>query len=327
MYNAIRVSVVVPVYNAERHILRTLESLAEQTLRNIEIIVVDDASTDGSRTVIENFRQQSQVNIIYLRQPENQGVHNARLLGLQHAKGEWVGFVDADDTLQPKMYEKMLDAGVRENVDIVICGAYRVTENGKRLSTKVSFKKERKVSESIFQEFCQLKFGSGSLWNKLYRRDVIMPFKTLYFPWRQDINEDMLLNIGCFSKATSVLAIKDVLYHYTYNSNSVSSQIDHASAFVKTFQAYAIAVSTYDSIDKREQILITEMYRKMMSWPTFQVSELTELTYFEDQLKEATKIIFSAYPTGLAALSARTLRNNSKKKCLAKLLKKLTLRE
>ncbi len=85
MKNAIAVSVIVPVYNAERHIERTLDSLASQSLENIEVIVVDDASTDKSSQIIRS--KEKSLNLVYFRQTVNQGAHNARLQGLQHARG------------------------------------------------------------------------------------------------------------------------------------------------------------------------------------------------------------------------------------------------
>lgn len=323
MNMSVLVSVIVPVFNAERHIQRTLESLAKQTLTNIEVVVVDDASSDNTRFVVQQFQNRSQLNIVYLQQAENQGVHNARLLGLQHAKGEWIGFVDADDTLKPKMYETMLSAGLIDNVDIVVCGANRVAESGKRLSTKVRFRKEKKVTENVFQQFCQLKFGTGSLWNKLYRRDVIMPFKELYFPWRQDINEDMVLNIGCFSKAKSVLAIKDVYYNYTHNLNSVSSQIDTVLAFTETFKAYALALSCFSHFDKSMLVNITDLYRTQLEKPIYQVERSVSLVKYQEALITASQLINKVYPPGLALLSSRREPLIGVKKACAIILKRI----
>ncbi|MFB8828516.1 glycosyltransferase family 2 protein [Azotobacter sp. CWF10] len=151
MKNAIAVSVIVPAYNAERYIQRALDSLASQSLENIEIIVVDDASTDKSSQII-NLKEKS-LNLIHLRQPVNQGTHNARLLGLQHASGAWIGFLDSDDTVHPDMFGSMHEVANKHQADIVICGSYRVAESGERLGTKISFLKTPKSTQMYSVSF------------------------------------------------------------------------------------------------------------------------------------------------------------------------------
>ncbi|MFD2837441.1 glycosyltransferase [Azotobacter vinelandii] len=117
---------------------------------------------------------------------------------MQHARGAWIGFLDADDVAHPDMFGSMHEVASEHLSDIVVCGSYRVAESGERLGTKISFVENTEISTDVFGRFCRFEFGTGMLWNKLYRREIILPFKEMDFPWRQNLNEDLLLNIGCF---------------------------------------------------------------------------------------------------------------------------------
>ncbi|GAB3473334.1 glycosyltransferase family 2 protein [Azotobacter salinestris] len=303
MKNAIAVSVIVPTYNAERYIQRALDSLASQSLENIEIIVVDDASTDKSSQII-NLKEKS-LNLIYLRQPVNQGTHNARLLGLQHASGAWIGFLDSDDTVHPDMFGSMHEVANKHQADIVICGSYRVAESGERLGTKISFPENTEINADVFRKFCRFEFGTGMLCNKLYRKEIILPLKKMYFPWRQNLNEDLLLNIGCFSKASTVYLMKDILYDYTHNQASTTSILSRPKAYVETYRAYAIAASKYSELGASALENITEMYRTQLRWGNYNIDNLEDLSEYREELQQATNMLYQHYPHGLALLAAR----------------------
>src|SRR5690606_6405438 len=101
-----KVSVIVPVYNAGEYLLLSVESIINQTLKDIEIILVNDGSTDSSGLVIDSLAQDNG-NIVNVHLPENRGVHEARLAGLRKAKGDFIGFMDADDYVRPHMYERL----------------------------------------------------------------------------------------------------------------------------------------------------------------------------------------------------------------------------
>lgn len=294
----------MPVYNAERHIQRTLDSLASQSLENIEIIIVDDASTDKSPQIINS--KEKNLNLIYLRQSINQGAHNARLLGLQHASGAWIGFLDADDIAHPDMFNSMHSVANKHQPDIIICGSYRVAESGKRLGTKISFPQNTKISTDVFCKFCRFEFGTGMLWNKLYRREIILPLKKMYFPWRQSLNEDLLLNIGCFSKAATVYLMKDILHDYTHNQTSTTSIISRPKAYVETYRAYAIAVSKFSELGASALGNITDMYRTQLRWGDYTINNLEDLSEYIEDLQQATNMVYQHYPHGLALLASRT---------------------
>ncbi|SOB74540.1 Glycosyl transferase family 2 [Marinobacter sp. LV10R510-11A] len=304
MVNSPDVSVIVPVFNGGDGLEFSLRSLLKQTLKKLEIIVVNDASTDNSEAVINHLASENG-NIVAIHLPENQGVHEARLAGIKKAAAPWIGFLDADDFARPNMFEVMLGAGKQENVDIVVCGSYRVTPERKPIKPKLRFKRSKKVDSDVFEKFCRFEFGTGMLWNKLYRREVLTPYGDMHFPWRQNINEDLLLNIGCFYKAESVFVSDEVLHEYVLNESSITSTINNAKAYVDTYRAYALAVSFFSELGSDVMRNIIEMYRTQLTWGGYLVDDVTKLMGHQKDLNEAADLIYRSFPAALVLISAR----------------------
>lgn len=129
--NTIAVSVIIPIYNAQEYLRECLSSMREQTLQNIEIIMVNDGSTDKSEEICKEFANKD-ARFILLTQ-ENGGSAAARKNGMEHAKGEYIGFIDADDWAENNMFEKMYAVAKQHDVDIVFCNCYRDDSNGHSL--------------------------------------------------------------------------------------------------------------------------------------------------------------------------------------------------
>jgi len=297
------VSVIVPVYNSGRELVPHIESLLGQSLKDIEIIIVNDGSSDNTGEIIENLANEH-TNIVAVHLDKNKGVHEARLAGLKKSSAPWIGFMDADDFVRPNMYSTMLAAGEKYNTDIVICSTERVDENRKFVRLKLNFKKSRKVEKSIFVKFCRFEFGTGMLCNKLYKRHVIQPYFNLYYPWRQTMNEDLLLNIGCFSQAKSVYLLKDVLYDYVVNNTSVTSTTNSSDAYVEHFRAFALAVSIFPTLSQEFKNNIINMYRTQLSRSEYHVLDLNDIIKYDEKLIEAINVIYDSNPLALALLSA-----------------------
>lgn len=299
-----RVSVIVPVFNAGEKLVPSIESLLNQTLKNIEIILVNDNSTDDSGEIIDRLAKGS-ASITPLHLPENRGVHEARLAGLKLSTASWIGFLDADDFARPGMFEIMLAAAEENDADIVVCGSDRVTTQRKVISPKLRFPHSEKVSVEVFGRFCKFDFGTGMLWNKLFKRSVIEPWFDLHFPWRQSINEDLLLNIGCFYNAGSVYLLNKQLHEYVLDDSSVTSRMQKSWAFVETFRAYALAVTCYKELSEEAIMEIIDLYRTQIGWGSYQVDVASMLTKYREQLEEATYLLCKESPYALAAIVAR----------------------
>lgn len=299
------VSVIVPVYNGEHGLAPSVRSLLDQQNVSLEIILINDASTDETGRLIDKLAQ-DHAAIVPVHMPRNSGAHEARLIGLEHASAPWIGFVDADDFVRPYMFSTLLHAAQREDVDIVICGADRVDPSRKLIETKLRFRSEQRVEADILDHFCHLEFGTGMLWNKLYRRDVILPCRDLQFPWRQNINSDMILNLACFHRARTVFLLPDILYDYVFNPSSLTSKLDKKRAYVEIYRACALALNMLPDIDGDFRKLIIDLYRRQLEFDAYCLTSSSDLAAHEEDLAEAVALINCVAPTALAMLAMRT---------------------
>ena len=167
------VSVIVPFYNASKTIESTLNALMRQTLSSIEIVCINDGSTDDSPAKVERIAQTSQVPVRLINQ-DNQGSYTARLNGIKQALGDYIGFCDADDIPESTMFESLYRKAVSTNADLTVC-AYHREQNGKVLSTEMS---------RIKNDFYKVDPSSGwivsintAVWNKLIRRDLAKNYR------------------------------------------------------------------------------------------------------------------------------------------------------
>ena len=215
-----KVSVIVPIHNAEKTLSRCVESILAQSYKNLEIILVNDGSTDRSLEICQSF-----VNIdnrVVVIDKKKGGVSSARNGGLWALAGDFIQFVDADDTLKPQMTEKLVEAMLETNADVVLCGYDRVSgksANAKRPKSAVYSK------ASAFKDtFVELYKGAffNAPWNKLYRRDKIKGL----FDENISMGEDLLFNLAYFSNCDKISIISDNLYNY-----NVASQVSLAGKY------------------------------------------------------------------------------------------------
>lgn len=157
----VKVSVIVPVYNAESSLEKCLDSILGQTLEDIEIIAVDDGSVDGSGVILKAYMQRTDKLKCFF-QP-NAGAGAARNLGLRHATGTYIGLIDSDDFIDPDMYERLYDRAVAEQADVVECNLRHTWSNGE----------DTEVMERFYDPHELLCFGRFVVWNKLFRRAML----------------------------------------------------------------------------------------------------------------------------------------------------------
>lgn len=214
------ISVIIPAYNIENYIGATLDSVLQQTYRNLQIIVVNDGSADGTGQVIDAYaRTDSRIVPIH---KENGGVTDARLRGLAQAKGSYIGFVDGDDCIEPHMYEHLLNNLKCHRADISHCGYQMVFPNGRvdhyhNTGTLLVQKGAQGCADLLDGSMTE-----PGLWNKLYRRELF----TGLGEWMDTsirINEDLLMNFYLFRRA-KICVFEDVsLYHYVLRKGSAAT--------------------------------------------------------------------------------------------------------
>lgn len=212
----IKVSIIVPVYNIEKYINKCLQTLVKQSLKEIEIIVVDDGSTDDSAKVIEKI-QSDKIKFI---KKENTGVAQTRNLALKQAKGEYIGFVDGDDYVDFTMYEKLYEKAKNENSDIVCCEYNRIYST-KRIRCKVG--EQKQYDKSLYENPEILNCGVPYIWNKIFKRTLIEENNFEFEDYA--IFEDLLFTYKCFLKANKISLVDEPLYYYikTRSSSVMSS--------------------------------------------------------------------------------------------------------
>lgn len=205
----VKVSVIVPVYNVERYIRKCLESLVNQTLYDIEIIVVNDGSTDLSKNIIEEYTNQYS-NVKYYKK-ENGGLSDARNYGMQYATGEYIAFLDADDYIDAKTYEIMYEKAKKENSDIVECNFYWVY--GKR--------KKKDIGEKYDGTNEMMEKARVIAWNKLYKRELLEQTK-IEFPKGLQY-EDVEFFYKLVPYVEKVSFVKEPLIYYVQRKESLSN--------------------------------------------------------------------------------------------------------
>lgn len=220
-----KVSVTVPVYNTSRYLKQCLDSLASQTLSDIEFIIVDDGSTDGSGGICDEYAaRDNRFRVIH--QP-NGGLSVARQTGLDAAQGEYVIVCDSDDWAAPDMYEKLYQKAKETDADIVCCGYYAEYDGGRSVPKQTIFIEK----SEIIDNFDFISRGAGGSWTKLVRKSL---FDKAGASYESGINmsEDSLIVYKLMKADPKIVQSNDNLYHYrrlfggqSYTNNIRMAQI------------------------------------------------------------------------------------------------------
>ena len=206
------ISVIVPVYNAEEWMRESLESIRAQSYKNLEVLLIDDGSTDGSGAICDEYAAMDGRFVAIHK--ENGGVSSARNVGLDRASGAWIGFVDPDDIARPELFARLLREAEASDSDIVACGFHRFgEENNDRTFPAGRFDTREALLRMTLGEKLNV-----HLWNKIYRREL---FDGILFPEGQ-ISEDLLVMHRLFERAKQVSVIEDILYDYRVRGGSLS---------------------------------------------------------------------------------------------------------
>lgn len=221
-----KLSVIVPVYNTENYLDKCLKSILNQSYQNIEVIIINDGSTDNSEEIINNYKEQYPDKIISINE-ENHGQAYSRNKGLEIASGKLISFVDSDDYIEPDMFKKMIDVLESENSDMVICDMY-YEKNSKK--EKVSGTDFENIYESIV-----------SVCNKIFKKTIINNQKFIENMWYEDYN--FFINL-CLKNPKYSLC-KEPLYTYNIHDNSTMNNNN-------SLKNLDIIIATEDIISKTE---------------------------------------------------------------------------
>lgn len=215
------ISVIVPVYNVEKYLRKCVDSILSQTYQNIEIILVDDGSKDNCSVICDEFAaKDARVRVIH---KENGGLSDARNTGIDAAAGEYFGFVDGDDYINPEMYEKLYNAVHSAGADLSICGYDLVDENGDLIrsagQSDISVVTREEAFE-ILSRRCTVSYITAV--NKLYKSTVL---KSMRFPAGK-LHEDEFAIHHVFGMCERVAIIPDRLYDYVQREGSITADFN-----------------------------------------------------------------------------------------------------
>lgn len=208
------ISVIVPIYNVENYLVRCIESILSQSYEKLEIILVNDGSTDNSAEICKKYLKID--DRLRLVTKKNGGLSSARNKGLEYASGEYVAFVDSDDWIEKEMFEVMINIAKNENADIVQCGVKKVHENGKIERILYNEDIQYNNNDDILSAHFKNKI-SVTVWNKLYKRKLVKNIRMV----EGRNNEDNMYSIEVLLQTNKVVCISKAYYNYLQRNNSI----------------------------------------------------------------------------------------------------------
>lgn len=229
-----RISFIVPIYNAEKYLEECINSLLLQTYENIEIILIDDASTDKSGIICDEYSSKdSRVKTIHT---SHVGVAECRNIGIKEASGDWIAFADSDDYVDVTLCEKAMTEASENVVDIIAFGFCKVYPDGK--TDKYIYEYEDKVFEKsdAINALCDEYFGSY-VWNKIIKKEC---FEGILFPKGQ-VFEDLGTTYKIFEKANAICYLDSSLYYYRQHGNSIMHVMSMQKGYDQFQMRYAQA--------------------------------------------------------------------------------------
>lgn len=235
-----KVSIIVPIYNARNKIISCIETLINQTLKEIEILCIIDCPNDGSDEIITKYAKKD-IRIKVINNSKNLHISKSRNIGLQHARGEYIGFSDHDDWRELSMYEDLYRIAKENDADLVISNSF-IEKNGKSQLIEYKGLSKKELIASIIQPIMSGKnknFLSKSVWASLYKRESIIK-KNIYFPDRRIYNEeDTLFNLEYILNSKKIIFTNKAYYHWNREiaTQSTKKEKNFAESQINLFKA------------------------------------------------------------------------------------------
>lgn len=277
------ISIIIPVYNVKFYLKECLNSIINQSYKNLEIILVDDGSTDGSEKICDEYAAKDKRIVVIHK--ENGGVSDARNKGLDICTGDYISFVDSDDWLELDAYERILNVAKKTKADIVVCGYILEFKNGKinySLDNKM-IRENLKILDELFYD----KNFPNAVWGKLYKKEI---FRNLKFPSGK-IYEDMLIKYDILKETDKIVILDNLLYHYRQRESSIMN------IKRKTFNERIIACEIIlNKIKKENSSLVLQAYSQLYKHYIYVIEDVYKNYGGDDKykiIKELRKFIKS----------------------------------
>lgn len=249
----IKVSIIVPVHNTEKYLSKCLDSLVNQTLQEIEIVLINDCSTDGSMKILEDYKNKYGEKIILINLEKNLGPGGARNMGIERASGEYLGFVDSDDHVEPDMFEEMYEIAESGNYDMVDC-AY---------SNKHIFKDFLTIGQDVWGQLDtekrkKLIVNPGYIWSKIIKRSIFID-NNLRFRENVKYEDIDFTRILCLY-INNVSGTDMIYYFYEQNEDSITNSEDI------DIQIKSRIIAIRALVDKFKELGVYETYKEELTF-------------------------------------------------------------
>lgn len=290
------ISIVVPCYNLASYTRKCIDSILQQTYQNIELIVIDDGSSDETLSILEEYAQEDG-RVILLKQ-KNKGAGEAINRGIDIATGKYIGFVDNDDWIEPGMYEKLHSVIVENNADMAVCNFNLIFEDHIDFAYATMKNEVVEIRDDVYGyycRFCACQRPNNYTWSRLYKKDILQKSDVRFEKFR--MGADTLLNFKLLPLFRRVAFVNDSLYNYVQRPNSSV----HTAA--KLGNLAGLYADVFDSLEEYyrkngfyEFLDILPMYAFTRVRSIFFYSRLAEISdqeIFEDIVKnfEGRKIV------------------------------------
>ena len=225
------ISVIIPIYNVEKYLRKCLESVLRQKEISMEIILVDDGSTDTSGNICDEYvANYSNIKCIHIK---NSGPSTAKNVGYEVATGNYIAFIDSDDEIKPEMFSTMLQSGYKHNADIVCCNYIQVDEEGNISHTDYTNQEYVLTRDEALKAILIKDKIYSQCWTKIYKRET-MNLHNVRNTDGLKTEEDFIYNIQAFACSKTVCIVDKPLYIYTHRSKSLSKDYyrDHISQYI-----------------------------------------------------------------------------------------------
>lgn len=261
-----KVSIIVPVYNVEKYLERCMNTLLNQTLKDIEIIMVDDGSPDNCPQMCDEYaKKDPRIKVLHKK---NEGLGFARNSGMEIARGEYIAFVDSDDYVDINMYEILYSNAKKWELDAIFCGYNRVNNHTiqsiKEVNSLKIFNHHQDIQEVLLNMIgtkpdCSVdRKYQMSVWHALYSRDIIKNHEIKFPSEREFISEDIIFHIDFLQKVSKIAFIADPLYYYCVNEDSLTKSYrgDKFEKFVVLYKEIIHRLPILENNDSANRFLI-----------------------------------------------------------------------
>lgn len=279
-----KISIIVPVYNVEQYLERCVNSLIKQTLPDIEILLIDDASPDKSPQICDSFKEKDgRINVIH--KPVNQGLAEARNTGIEHAKGKYLLFVDSDDSVEAEMCRKLYEKAEETEADTVLFSMNYMMGNGKIVEYHTNDGKEQLfVDNEVMGEFFPEVLGAEPSREKDYnfgmspctilvKKSVLTENNIRFISERTYIYEDMTFLFLYYPYVKRVFVYPEIFYHYYMNEFSLTTKID-VNRFEKVERMHEYLINEYGGTILKGREIQLRYQRIMLSYIRMCVMQL-----------------------------------------------------